>query len=319
MFRTALIKNIALAVLLVSTIVQNSNGRSLDSDTTYSVLIVTAHPDDDAMFSGSVYRLTHHLGGTVDLALITDGAGGYRFSTLSEPIYGVNLSDSSVAAEYLPGIRKRELMAGGAIVGIRNYYFMDQPDSGKKLDPEPFLSGAWDSDFVTSRLRTLVEKNDYDFIFALLPREDTHAHHKAATIYALDATKLVGDEGPLVLGAWITSADATGSFSFTTLKGYPQTAPLTAKPNFTFDRTAKFGVDDRLDYKIIVNWLIAEHKSQGTMQLLVNRGDIEEYWVLGSASDARLKKAERMFKKLQSSRKGGNAQGKVNIGPGKAA
>jgi hypothetical protein len=46
-----------------------------------------------------------------------------------------------------------------------------------------------------------------------------------------------------------------------------------------FDRTTGIGLDGRLNYKIIANWMIAEHKSQGTMQLLVNRGDVETFWI----------------------------------------
>src|SRR5712691_8335608 len=74
-----------------------------------NVLLVTAHPDDDALFGGAVYKITHQLGGRVDLFLVTNGEGGFHYSTLSEPIYGLKLSDEKVGREYLPGIRKREL------------------------------------------------------------------------------------------------------------------------------------------------------------------------------------------------------------------
>ena len=76
------------------------------------VLLVTAHPDDDASFAGVVYQITQQLGGIVDLALVTDGSGGFRYSTLAEKVYGVELTDEAVARQYLPTIRKRELMAG---------------------------------------------------------------------------------------------------------------------------------------------------------------------------------------------------------------
>jgi len=32
------------------------------------------------MFAASVYKITHTLGSTVDLATITDGSGGFRYS-----------------------------------------------------------------------------------------------------------------------------------------------------------------------------------------------------------------------------------------------
>ena len=45
------------------------------ADDELNVLIVVAHPDDDAMFAATVYKITHTLAGNVDLALITDGSG----------------------------------------------------------------------------------------------------------------------------------------------------------------------------------------------------------------------------------------------------
>ncbi|HBQ59926.1 MAG TPA: PIG-L family deacetylase, partial [Balneolaceae bacterium] len=92
------------------------------------VLLVTAHPDDDALFSATVFKTTKLLGGMVDLALLTNGEGGYTYSTLGNYIYNKELDKEEVGREYLPGIRKQELMAGGEIVGIRNYFFFDQPD-----------------------------------------------------------------------------------------------------------------------------------------------------------------------------------------------
>ena len=40
---------------------------------------------------------------------------------------------------------------------------------------------------------------------------------------------------------------------------------------YFFDKSIKFGYKNALSYKIIVNWEIAEHKSQGTMQLAMAR------------------------------------------------
>ena len=36
-----------------------------------------------------------------------------------------------------------------------------------------------------------------------------------------------------------------------------------------------------LNYQIVVNWVIAEHKSQGLFQRDCGRHDLEEFWVLG--------------------------------------
>ena len=55
------------------------------------VLLVTAHPDDDALFSATIFKTTKLLGGKVDLALMTNGEGGYTYSTLGNYIYNKEL------------------------------------------------------------------------------------------------------------------------------------------------------------------------------------------------------------------------------------
>jgi hypothetical protein len=82
------------------------------------VLVVTAHPDDDATMAGTNYKIVHDLKGTVDIALITNGEGGYKYSTLAEDIYGLKLTDEAVGRKYLPEIRKKELEAG-AVCSMR--------------------------------------------------------------------------------------------------------------------------------------------------------------------------------------------------------
>ena len=167
------------------------------------VLIVIAHPDDDASFTGVVYQITHQLDGIVDLALVTDGSGGFRYSTLAEDIYGLELTDEAVAREHLPTIRKRELMAGGEIVGISRYYFFDQLDDAFSLDPAPALTRVWDADWVRDRLVRLMQDNGYDLVLAHLPFDEMHGHHKAATILALEAVQALPEpERPVVLGGF---------------------------------------------------------------------------------------------------------------------
>lgn len=240
-------------------------------------LIVTAHPDDDAAFAGTVYQITHQLGGIVDLALVTDGSGGFRYSTLAEPIYGLDLTDEQVARQYLPAIRQRELMAGGAIVGVRKYFFLDQLDHEYTQNADTVLAHVWDSAFVRGRLADLMREERYDLVFGLLPFPQNHGHHKAATILALHAAQsLPADRRPVVLGGF-PCAFGGQTLVFDSLPGYPETK-VTGGPLARFDLTQKFGFNDRLDFRIVVNWVIAEHKSQGTMQLLMNQGTEECYW-----------------------------------------
>lgn len=42
------------------------------------VLVVTAHPDDESSISVAMFKITKELKGTVDMAVMTDGAGGLR-------------------------------------------------------------------------------------------------------------------------------------------------------------------------------------------------------------------------------------------------
>lgn len=263
-----------------------------------SVLIVTAHPDDDAMFAATVYKITHDLGGKVDLALITDGAGGYRYSTLAEPIYGLELTDREVAQQYLPAIRKQELMAGGKIIGIRNYFFLDQPDAGYTTNVDSVLHYHWDPAFVEDRLYNVMNTWDYDFVFAHLPIEPFHGHHKAATILAIrTAQTLPTEKRPVVLGSFISGPEMPAP-EFEALPGFPVTRLMPNVDAFSFDRYQTFGTNNRLNYQIVVNWLIAEHKSQGTMQLLVNTGSIENFWIFEVNGPEAVAKTQRLFTRI---------------------
>ncbi len=299
------------------------------------ILLVTAHPDDDALFCAAVYKTTHSLGGVVDLAVVTNGEGGYRFSTLAEPIYGLELTDEAVGRAYLPGIRKQELMAGGAIVGIRNYFFLDQLDSAFTLDMAKIFAGEWDVEGVRKRLGEILAKGGYDFVFVMLPTLTTHAGHRASAILALQAVESrPAGERPIVLGGTgrapnpppvgnsqaagspraadnsqpTASSQATGTGqaaaasserpAFTGLDEYPVTKIRPGAPVFEFDRTQKFGQDNRLDYTIISNWVIAEHKSQGTMQLGAGRAFVEQYLYFDLNPEAGLAKATALFERL---------------------
>lgn len=249
-----------------------------------SILIVTAHPDDEAMFAATVWKAVREHGANVDLALVTDGAGGYRFSTLAEPLYGLNLTDWEVARKALPAIRKKELMAGGAVIGLRNYFFLDQPDEGKILDVDSVFTELWDGAWVQERLEEIIQEGDYDLILTFLPVPTTHAHHKGAAILALRAlSNLPEATRPAIAGSMIGGAAAPDPFGG--LDGYPLTR-ISEPAALVLNREQPLGLDGRLDYQIVVNWLIAEHKSQGTMQTYMNAGSHERFWFydLNSAS-----------------------------------
>lgn len=271
---------------------------SAQVDSTVKVLIVNAHPDDESGCAATVYKITHDLKGIVDVALVTNGEGGYKYSTLAEDIYGMELTDEAVGREHLPTIRKKEMMAGGAIIGLRNYFFLDNLDHTYTLNADSVLRYVWDVATIKQHLHTIMEKGQYDYVFCLLPTEDTHGHHKSTTILALQTVQELPatTKKPVVLGVSVSKRGEILPFSG--LSNYPITKVSDGKPFVSFDRTKKFGFRERLDYRIIVNWLIAEHKSQGTMQLFVNQGDIENFWFFDINDAAARPRLQKLFERL---------------------
>jgi hypothetical protein len=183
-------------------------------------------------------------------------------------------------------------------VGIRNYFFLDQLDDAFSTDPQPALTTIWDADFVRERLGELIRKGSYDLVFVALPFIQMHGHHKAATILALESVEsLPPSRRPVVLGGFLCAV-GDQSIQFEGLDGYGITAVGSGQPLVEFDRTQKFGFNNRLDFRIIANWVIAEHKSQGAMQLNMNRGDAECYWFFDINDGARETAVRDLFDRL---------------------
>lgn len=266
------------------------------------VLIVIAHPDDDAIFAGTNYKIVRDLEGVVDLALVTNGEGGFKYSTLAEKIYDLELTDEEVGRKHLPEIRKKELEAGGKIIGIRNYFYLNQKDHKyvtSEFVNEILDSNIWDLDYVRIALKDIVERENYDFVFVMTPTPGTHAHHSASAILALEAIQMIDSVNrPVVLAGSTSTAGDTSKFVFRGFNDFKITNVSDSIP-FAFDRTQKFGYRNMLDYKIIVNWLIAEHKSQGTMQLGMNRGDFENYWYFDINPESGKQKTKELFDMLK--------------------
>jgi LmbE family N-acetylglucosaminyl deacetylase len=262
------------------------------------VLCVIAHPDDEVAFAATLYKTATLLNGVVDIVVITNGEGGFKYATLAESIYGRELTAEAIGRARLPAIRRKEQIAGCRIMQVRRLFALNQKDHRYTRDlDEIFGSGAkvWDLEAVRKDLRAIVEHGRYDFVFTHVPVPTTHAHHQAATVLALEAVA-AGPEAkrPVVLGAAL-SEDAE---PFAGLEGHPITRLRPDRPPFVFDRTQSFGYKDRLNYKIIVNWVIAEHKSQGTMQLYMNRGDEERYWLYDRNPKGAVTAAREFFRKL---------------------
>ncbi|MGZ3753088.1 MAG: PIG-L family deacetylase [Mucilaginibacter sp.] len=262
------------------------------------VLVVMAHPDDESVISVALYKIAKEQHGTVDLFVITDGEAGFKYSSLAEQYYNLKLADERDGKANLPRIRKRELMNAGKILGISRYYFLSQPDAHFGLNEREPLDTSWNVRIIKKQLRQLLLKNSYDYVFCLLPSQDTHGEHKAATLLALNVIGMLpASRRPVVLGA-LTQNKTDTLFRFSQYKDYAETKVIADTPLFKLDRTTSFSYKNRLNYKVIANWEIAEHKSQGYTQMTMNDGDLEEFWYFSINGDPGFDKCSNLFNLL---------------------
>ncbi|MBS1597412.1 MAG: PIG-L family deacetylase [Bacteroidetes bacterium] len=267
-----------------------------------NVLVVQAHPDDETSFPIILYKITHDLKGTVDLAQITDGQGGFHGSELGSVYYGYNLTDSTIGRSELPRIRKKEVMEAGDIMGIRQYYFFDQKDDYYNLNPVPYVTGKnWDIPFVEKRLDQILAAKQYDFIITMFPFVGQHGHHKTAIIMALRALqRYKGAKKPIII-AGSTYKDEKPE-AFTMLDGFPETTMKKNAPAFSIDVATHFGYGKQVSYKTVAQWVIAAYKSQGDMQENdIYKGDKETFRLFDMNDDASIQKTTDFFTQLNNS------------------
>jgi len=262
------------------------------------VLVVVAHPDDDTDFVGAVYKLTHVLGGKADLCVVTNGEGGYRYATLAEPIYGLKLTQESVGRKALPAIRKKEARAGGAITGISNFFFLDQFDKAYTQNVHDVLQNQWDTAVVRRRLSQILNDGHYDFVFVTEPTMTTHGAHQAAALMTLAAVAAMPPARRPVILATNTYKKGTPPPVYTGRDDFPVARGRAIDPPFEFDLTQAFGFNDQLDYRIIANWVIAEHKSQGIMQKYINSFDTERFFLFAIDDDRGVERTKALFSRL---------------------
>ena len=240
------------------------------------LLIVVAHPDDEYACAATTYHMVRELGWTADQVIVTDGESGSRYATLAEMFYGENLTRAGEDRTRLAEIRKQETIRAGKILGIRKHYFLDQKDLGFDTDAASASTGNWDKAKVRAMLDELLARERYDAVFTLLPTAETHGHHRAATMLAIEAVAAMPESSrPLILGVDARpKSDALAKFQG-------------ADPLLVFDREASFGFRSALNYQIVVNWVIAEHKSQGLFQTESGKTDGEFFWLFeASGPDA---------------------------------
>ncbi|MCC6409365.1 MAG: PIG-L family deacetylase [Planctomycetes bacterium] len=260
------------------------------------VLVVIAHPDDETAFAGALYKVTTHLDGVCDVLVITNGEGGFKYATLAERIYGVELTDERVGRAELPAIRRRELIEGARVLGVRRIEFLAERDHRYTTDLAEVLgpdARVWDLARIRAALARALADEPYDFVFALRPTATTHAHHQAATRLAREAVLATPASRRPALLIGSVSSPSQPSESPTSPDGVDLPAPT-----FHFDRLQSFGFQSKLDYRVVVNWEIAAHKSQGTMQLAMNRGEREDFALWGTESEADVAAATELFRRL---------------------
>jgi LmbE family N-acetylglucosaminyl deacetylase len=214
------------------------------------------------------------LHGRVDELIITNGEGGFRYSTLTEPYYNKSLTVEEIGRTELPAIRRKEALNAGKILGIKRHFFLNQKDEHFTTDEEDGPKHGWNSALIAYRTEALVKKEHYQYVFSILPRATTHGHHQAATALAAKVIHdLPENIRPVLLGF---DTDATEFFPRREDQ-YPQRWGSTYA--YAFDRTTRFGFQDALTYQIVVNWMIAEHKSQGLLQTMCDKDPREYIWV----------------------------------------
>jgi len=155
------------------------------------------------------------------------------------------------------------------------------------------LDTSWNTALIKQHLNEVLTRNKYDFVFCLLPEPCTHGQHKAASLLALNAiSALPSANRPIILGARTRNKTDT-ICRFAQYLNYQEThADLFV---FQVDRTTNFGFKNKLNYKVIANWEIAEHKSQGATQMAMNDGDLEEFWYFALNGQEGPKKTSRLF------------------------
>jgi len=251
-------------------------------EATPRVLAVVAHPDDETAFAATLYATSRLLGGVCDVVVVTNGEGGFKYATVAEPLYGLELTDEAVGRRELPRIRRREMLEACRVLGVREVVFLGQEDHRYTTDEAEVLglgADVWDLDLVRARLAERLEAGGYELVFCVLPTEGTHGHHKAATILALEAVaEMPRARRPAVLGATVEDDDERVDPDAEGLPGWPLTALAAGAPRYVFDRRRTFGHRDGLDWRVVVDLVIAQHRSQGTLLMLAGRGAREVFF-----------------------------------------
>ena len=262
-------------------------------------LVVIAHPDDEGMVASTVYSMTQRLNAEVDLLVITNGENSFKSTALAEKYYGIDLQNEDVRRKKLPQIRKDELRSAARVIGVNELFFLDEKDVKYTRDAQEVLNEHWDIYRIKKELTRVLHQKNYDFVFTMLPLPNSHGQQKVATLLTLDVTaQMPLDQRPMVLGFWSFSKHSIQNVSYTQLSRFFLTRSAKTSPAYIFDKTQRIVPHQKANYKVITNWLIAEHKSQGNLQLNVNKGDYECFWSFSTNDPKDVPKGNKLFEAL---------------------
>ena len=143
------------------------------------ILAVIAHPDDESAFAGAVFASAVEHGSAVDVLCITNGEGGFKYSTLAERIYGEELTQELVGRAELPAIREAELTRALGWLGVRRLLLLLQTDHRYTTDLAEVMpsasaeTGPWDLPFVREELGALLNDLLTNFPLQSVPDPST--------------------------------------------------------------------------------------------------------------------------------------------------
>jgi LmbE family N-acetylglucosaminyl deacetylase len=270
-----------------------------EDDPCMKVLVVVAHPDDESECAATLYRVTHELGGVVDEVIVTNGEAGHQYSAPARAYYGLQANGRDWRRK-LVRIRREELVRAGRILGVRHHYFLDQIDTGRTLSAREGFE-SWEIAAIRQQLFELLKYNNYDLVLTLLPLPDTHGHHKTVAVLTFDAIeKLPLEQRPAALGVrtFATGEEPIGEFRG--LAEYPVTRTAHSEPVWCFDRSTPMNCHCDLSYSMVVNWAIAEHKSQGMFQMESTGRTHECFWLFEAGGETGALKSESFMRRMYS-------------------
>lgn len=146
--------------------------------TTAKLLVVVAHPDDEAFGCGSVLAHAQARGASSVVVCATRGE-------LGEPAPGSGLSRAE-----LPAVRERELREACALLGAERVEVLGYLDSGVSGEPAAGSLAAADPDELRDRVAAAIERHRPDVVVTL-DASDGHRDHAAVRDATLAAIEVV--------------------------------------------------------------------------------------------------------------------------------